>query len=370
MSIKKRTLRDGTTVWDVCEYTGFTLDGKRDRKTVTCYSEKAAKVEQAKIVAMRDAMRGRSGRMDFAAYVEGWFWPSKRDLAPSTKDGYRRDLKLRLLPAFGNMDIRDIDRMRIQRMVDGCATEKVARNAVATLKTVLNMAKGDGLILSNPAQAAFSWPAKGTRKANPFAFTTFVAMGPLFRAVDDYGDEEIEKLAVTGLLMGLRPEERYGLDWNDVDFANHVVHVHQAYTAASAESGGTVLRKTKTDLSTRDVPMPPNAEKRLKRMRRKDGALAVGAFLPGGRVARTNPSVARRHWEKFMDWCESNDRGVPRITLENLRHSFATSYLHAGGNVEDLSRILGHSDINTTYRRYVRPGFDDLRAGMEVVSAG
>lgn len=50
-----------------------------------------------------------------------------------------------------------------------------------------------------------------------------------------------------------------------------------------------------------------------------------------------------------------------------MHHSFATSYLHAGGGVEDLSRILGHSDINTTYRRYVRPNVEDLRRGMDAV---
>ena len=50
-----------------------------------------------------------------------------------------------------------------------------------------------------------------------------------------------------------------------------------------------------------------------------------------------------------------------------MRHSFATSYLHAGGNIEDLSRILGHSDINTTYRRYVRPSVDDLAISMSSV---
>lgn len=50
-----------------------------------------------------------------------------------------------------------------------------------------------------------------------------------------------------------------------------------------------------------------------------------------------------------------------------MRHSFATSYLHAGEGVEDLSRILGHSDINTTYRRYVRPNVEDLRRGMDAV---
>jgi site-specific recombinase XerD len=46
------------------------------------------------------------------------------------------------------------------------------------------------------------------------------------------------------------------------------------------------------------------------------------------------------------------------------RHSFATSYLHAGGRVEDLSRILGHADIVTTYRRYVRPTAADMADGV------
>ena len=55
---------------------------------------------------------------------------------------------------------------------------------------------------------------------------------------------------------------------------------------------------------------------------------------------------------------------LPRVTLENMRHSFATACLHAGMNVEDLSRMLGHSDINTTYRRYVKPDLANIRAGL------
>ena len=55
---------------------------------------------------------------------------------------------------------------------------------------------------------------------------------------------------------------------------------------------------------------------------------------------------------------------MPHVTIENQRHSFATSYLHAGGRVEDLSRILGHADIVTTYRRYVRPGYEDAARGV------
>lgn len=368
MSITKRTRANGTTVWDVVEYTGFTLDGKRDRVSMTCSSEKQAKIEQAKLIAQRDAMRNKSGRMNFSTYVESWFWPRKRSLAPSTQDGYRRDLKLRLLPAFGNMDVRDIDRMRIQKMVDACATEKVARNAIATLKTILNEAMGDGLILRNPACAKYALPPKGARVPNPTVVTTFASMRPYFDAIDEYGDETVEKLAVTGFLLGLRPEERYGLDWQDFDLHRHTVSVHQAYTYATPESGGTSVKETKTAKSSRIIPLPDSAVRRIIRM--QGGAIHVGPFIEGVHSNRMPPSSARRCWDRFMAWCDREGKGIARVSLENMRHSFATSYLHAGGNVEDLSRILGHSDINTTYRRYVRPDVDDLRKGMNAVSAG
>ena len=68
-----------------------------------------------------------------------------------------------------------------------------------------------------------------------------------------------------------------------------------------------------------------------------------------------------------MRWCDEEGREVPHVTVENCRHSFATSYLHAVGRVEDLSRILGHSAIITTYRRYVRPDGSDTARGMAVV---
>ena len=100
MSITKRRLADGSTVYDVREYVGFTLDGSRDRRFVSCQTLKAAKIEQAKLIAERDASRNRSGRMNFESYVANYYWPRRKSLAASTKDGYYRDIHLRLIPAF------------------------------------------------------------------------------------------------------------------------------------------------------------------------------------------------------------------------------------------------------------------------------
>lgn len=366
MGIEERSLKDGTRVYVVREYTGFTYDGVRDRMSVTCRTKAEARKVQARLRAGREAMRGRSGRLTFRAYVEGAWWPSLTRLAASSRDTYEREVRLRLLPAFGETDIRDINRAAIQSMVSSCETEGVARKALGVLKTILNEAKGDGLLLSNPAEARYAMPPKGRKRDEGVVVTRFGDMLPILAAVEGYGDPEYAKLAATGFLMGLRPEERYGLDWEDFDRGMTLVRVRRAYTAASAREGGNDLKCTKTPLSARTVPVPPRARFMLCGMERGEGP-----FVVGSNGKRITPSTAQNRCRAFNRWAAERGLELPYVTLENMRHSFATSYLHAGGNVEDLSRLLGHSDINTTFRKYVKPSDEDLVRGMSaVVSTG
>ena len=369
MSITARKKADGTTVYDVREYVGFTIDGARDRRSVTCKTKREAEVEQAKLVAMRDAKRNRSGRITFGDYVTYHWWPAKQNLANSTLDGYDRDLRLRLLPAFGNVDIRDIDRVRIQRMVDTCPTHKVARNALDTLRTVLNEAIGDRLIDANPTRASYNMPPKSKRKPGwgGAVITRFDRMGPILAALRAFSEANgtegpaCEKNALCGLLMGMRPGERLGLDWSDFDWDRSAVRVAHSFTEATARNGGNQYKDTKTDVSMRVLPVPGYAVDRLQLLRGDDD----GEFILGAGGGRCSPHTMYHRWRHFLRWCAAEGLDIPQVSLESMRHSFATSYLHAGGNVEDLSRILGHSDINTTFRRYVRPSIDDLAAGID-----
>lgn len=357
MSVNERTLSDGTVVYDARRFMGYTADGKPDRRSVTCRTRRAAELEDAKMLAERDAMRGRSGRMTLSAYVERHYWPAAcTRLAATSKDTYRREIDKRILPALGGMDIRNIDRQSIQKMVDGIETLDPARKCVGVLKTILNEAQGDGLILSNPARANFAMPPKGRKRDNGVVIGRFQDMSALLDAVFDDGDESLQKLAVTGLLMGLRPEERYGLDWEDLDLDAGIANVRQAYVTASPQHGGKQVKPTKTELSTRRLPIPAPAVERLRGIPRADGP-----FILGTNGKRISPATAQHRWAAFL----AAHPELPQVTLENMRHSFATSYLHAGGNVEDLSRMLGHSDINTTFRKYVKPDVDSLRRGMD-----
>lgn len=370
MPITKRKLKNGKTVYDVREDMGFTVDGKRDRPKRTFATLREAKAEQIRMLAVRDARRNRSGKILFRDYVNNWWRPSTKGLAPNTHKSYDRDLRVHIMPVIENVDIRDINRAHVQRIVNGCSTHRrAAKNAVATLRTILNQAIADNIIVVNPANGKLSFPPR-KHKRSETVLTDFAQIKRFLAYVEEYNALGLDKgdtclkMAVTGLLMGLRPEERYGLDWSDFSWKTQTVRIQRAY--ARGENEPNALRETKTGDkgSNRTVPMPVAAYMILKRLYRDGATVRVGAFANGATQPRISPATAYSRWRKFLKWGRSEGRELPQVSLENCRHSFATSYLHAGGNVEDLSKILGHSNINTTFRRYVRPSDDDLKKAV------
>lgn len=361
MSIRERQLKNGTMVYDVRVFMGYTSDGKQDKRHITCKTKRAAKLAEAQMVAERDAMRGRSGKMTLSQYIDHRYWPAALTrLAPSSLDTYEKEIRLRIRPELGNIDLRDIDRPKVQRMLDRIATDSVARKCLGTLKAILNEAKGDGLILANPATANYSMPQKGQQRDNGLVLASFDQIAAMLDIVRSKGSNCLQRIAYTGLLLGLRPEERYALDWEDFDLEGNAVSITSAVTSASARHGGNAPKATKTPRSARTVPLHPDFAEWIEGQPR-----TPGAFIKGADGARISPSTAQKRWARFL----ADNPTCPQVTIENMRHSFATSYLAAGGKIEALSRILGHSNINTTINRYYRPDISTLQDDLARISA-
>jgi integrase/recombinase XerD len=75
----------------------------------------------------------------------------------------------------------------------------------------------------------------------------------------------------------------------------------------------------------------------------------------GGKIEQRNALRA------FKDICERLKLEGTRCSFHTLRHTFATNYLRAGGNVVMLQRILGHARLEMTMR-YVHLQTADLTA--------
>ena len=62
---------------------------------------------------------------------------------------------------------------------------------------------------------------------------------------------------------------------------------------------------------------------------------------------------------QYKGWCKRHD--LPHVPARNLRRSWATNALAAGADIAIVSKMLGHSDIKTTAKYYLKPDITALR---------
>ncbi|MFE2046625.1 LacI family DNA-binding transcriptional regulator [Streptomyces sp. NPDC059477] len=94
------------------------------------------------------------GHETFAEYANRWY--GELELAPSTMQNYKHHIEEHLLPHFGDLTLKQIDKSEVQKWM---LAEKAAKYAVSSIKTwrstlhvMLVDAMDEGLITSNPTE--------------------------------------------------------------------------------------------------------------------------------------------------------------------------------------------------------------------------
>lgn len=359
-----RKLKSGKWIADVV--VGRKYDGKPDRRTECCDTKAKAQKAERRLLLVKEQGKGRtSGRITFEEFLDEVFWPQKMKLRRNTRLGYERDIRLRLIPSFGRMDIDSIDRLAIQRMLMSCPTKKAATNARGTLSSILGVAVEMGMIQNNPAGFRYQYPDASDLPPDNYGvwLQTFAEHRRLLeRAAETHPCEPVERMLVLGLCFGLRKGEIFGLDWENVDFDARCIRIVQTYTCAR---GGASMSPPKTPRAVRAVPMTSYAESRMRAWGPPSGPVVVGR--DGGRM---NPRTAMKHVKRFVERESFADgSSIPRVTLHSLRHSFATACIDSGIEVSRVSKWMGHCDVSTTYNRYVKPTLAALESDAAIIDS-
>jgi integrase len=299
-------------------------------------------------------------------YSVRWLTLVTPTLKPSTVGNYSQRLRVHIVPAFGPIKVRQLQRGQIktllaEKLASGLAVDSV-RLIHATIRAMLNAAVDDGVILANPANKLGKIlrlvRSKSARQEEIKALDR--AQVTVFLATTLETTPRLYPLFLTLARTGLRIGEALALQWSDLDFKGREIRVQRAVTNDGTIGTPKSGHGRTVDMSTslRDVLQRHQAKLAAAWLEQKPKRDDAGNELPKGPMPLwTFPSDV---WTP-MDHANVGkafkrvlkDAGLPlHHSPHDLRHTFASLLLQQGESVQYVQRMLGHASITLTVDTY------------------
>jgi integrase len=154
-------------------------------------------------------------------------------------------------------------------------------------------------------------------------------------------------LIMAAVFCGLRHGELAGLRWSQVNLKGRTLTVSRSLTRLSKKHGGPRLEspKRKKSVRTIDLPAPLLAELRQWKVQCPPNPLDLVFVNSLGR-----PTCRQENGDRLKACCKR--AGVRKVTMHNLRHSYASQQLLAGTDPVEVAGLMGHSSPMVTFSIY------------------
>jgi integrase len=144
-------------------------------------------------------------------------------------------------------------------------------------------------------------------------------------------------MVAVAIFAGLRKGELMGLRWIDVHLDRLQLTVAKSYTG-TPKSG-----------KARHIPIHPELARILRGWQARCPATAQGLVFPVLDVCNGWTMGQRRHMMHLAHYLKASGCHVPEQRAWHfLRHTFASHFMMAGGNILTLQKLLGHAELTTT----------------------
>lgn len=391
---KKRAKDEGTLTYD--EGRGVwvgRLPRSVDPKRQAVYGRTQREARDKMKRARRNAERGLSAASEnlrLGEYLEEtWIGVVRArveagKLAPRTAEGYERQVRLRLVPMLGHVQLRKLTPGVVEDALGKLQAQGLAPWTIRATRTALSRALRDavrdGLVDRNVARLVDPPPLE---QRHPSAFTV-EEFGRIAKAC---ADDRLGRFFLFVAFTGARRSEALGLEWRDVDLDDETWQVretlHHVPKAAERATGrtGLVHGAPKTEASGDPVPLSRQAVALLREHHRAQTAERLRFPEPwpyepeetpvfASKVGTPlHPSNVSRAWPKLLERAdvprEAPD-GRPR-GLHELRRTFATRLRDAGIPLEDVQRLGRWTSSETLLRLYAGSDAQRLRRAADAV---
>ncbi|MFE5945314.1 tyrosine-type recombinase/integrase [Streptomyces sp. NPDC056480] len=307
--------------------------------------------------ALRRFLEGEAGGFDadpnqtVAAYLNAWLAAKALVLKPTTMARYRDYVRNDLVPAFGTLKLdqlahRHISAFATSQLAAGRGRTTVYR-CLATLSSALSDAVRQHRLPHNPAS-----PPVLRRPPSPERRIWTAQEAAHFLAYCHQADPEMADLFEVLIGTGMRKGEALGLHWNDVYLDKGVLYVR--CTLSAIDNNRLVITTPKTRSSRGWIAISPRVATALRRRARSAPTLLGEPRDPFTGLVFCRPNGQPLGPHLVLDRLHrlSEEAGVPRVTVHDLRHLAATITITAGVPLTVVSKTLRHSTLSTTANLY------------------
>ena len=270
--------------------------------------------------------------MLFETAVEMYMTDRAKRLRATTLEGYESAIRKHIAPAWTGRDVESITHEELQSWVDSIPTAGAADKAFKTFRQIYRWTIRKHQLRIWDVTQGVELPKRRMAKRGR------MTASEERRMLREVMGEPYEAIVLAGAALGLRPSEAAGLDWSDVDWRSGWVHVQRG--AHTVHGGVTVEYGCKTDLADRWLKLPRWALERLRQLR--------GQRRAGRMRGDLSPKCIYSRLKRLLKRI-----GLPSISMEALRHSWATIAIESGAALADVAVALGHTSVEMCRRHYL-----------------
>ena len=327
---------------------------------VTMPEREVRKVATEYLRPLNQGMQGIGSATHFAQYVQQEYMQVVMPLfAKSTRDRYEGVLKNYLLPTFGELCLRDLTPLSVQKYFSNMATSPLAHESRDKIRDVLSSVLGSAVLyeflVRNPVENV-RMPAERRGKKRNKPYLTVQQFGQLVELIP----EPYATMAYVAIYTGLRVSELAGLRWGDIHEDSITIderYCRGDWGAPKSESSNATIGVNRCvverihRLKILTIPVKAGRAVRKYRAVKSDQPTdLVFQSVQDGKPIRDNNILAR--------FIKPNARkmGLGWVNWRSLRTSHAVWLKMAGADVKDAQGQMRHSRASTTldiYQQFV-----------------
>ena len=240
---------------------------------------------------------------------------------PSTREEYRRSVRLFVDPVIGELRVPEVQRKDIAALHHGLRDKPYQANrTLGVLSKMFSLAevwgwRPDG---SNPCRHVKRY--KEHKRERFLSPEETERLGQVLREAEEEMPSAVAAFRLL-LLTGCRLSEIQFLRWEYVK--------DDCIELPDAKTGGRV------------VPLGPEARAVLSAIPRDDD----NPWVIAGRLPGSHLTDLQRPWRRIR-----KQAGLEDVRIHDLRHSFASRALALGESLTMIGKLLGHTQVQTTAR--------------------